>query len=88
MDEKLLQRIVVDPRIMIGKPVIRGTRVPVEAVVSRLAEGMTIRDILKDYPRLTKDDVRAALVYSAVMLRGEEVSSLARKARIGHTASC
>jgi len=57
------KRIVVDPNIMAGKPVIRGTRIPVDAILRRLEEGASIRDILEDYPNLKEEDIRAALIY-------------------------
>lgn len=56
-----LDRIVVDPDVMLGKPVIRGTRIPVELIVRKLGEGATEADLLDAYPALTADDVRAAL---------------------------
>ena len=58
-------RIEVDPDIMVGKPVIRGTRITVELVVRRFADGYTLADILDDYPHLTAEDVHAALAYAA-----------------------
>ena len=56
-----------------GKPVIKGTRVTVEAILRRLAEGLSIEDILKDYPYLTKKDIQAALLYAVKMLEGERI---------------
>jgi uncharacterized protein (DUF433 family) len=58
-------RIEVDPDIMVGKPVIRGTRITVELIVRRFADGYTLADILDDYPHLTAEDVHAALAYAA-----------------------
>jgi uncharacterized protein (DUF433 family) len=72
-EEELLERIVLDPKVMVGKPVIRGTRVPVEHVLTLLAEGLTVKEILKDYPHLTKDDVAAVLLYAARVTGREEV---------------
>jgi uncharacterized protein (DUF433 family) len=72
-EEKLLKRIVINPRIMLGKPVIKGTRLPVEIIVEKIAYGETTEDILKDYPFLTEDDIRAALLYAAKSLSHEEV---------------
>ena len=62
-------RIVVDPAIVVGKPVVRGTRVPVELVLKRLAQDLDLRSLLEAYPRLTEEDVRACLRY-AVETRG------------------
>lgn len=58
-------RIEVNPNVMMGKPVIRGTRIPVELVLRKLGEGATEADLLDAYPRLTPDDIRAALAYAA-----------------------
>jgi uncharacterized protein (DUF433 family) len=58
-------RIEVDPNVMVGKPVIRGTRITVELIVRRFADGYTLADILDDYPHLTAEDVYAALAYAA-----------------------
>ena len=60
-----LERIEVNPEIMLGKPVIRGTRIPVEIVLRKLSEGMTEADLLDAYPRLTRSDIHAALAYAA-----------------------
>ncbi len=65
-------RIEVSPRIMLGKPVIRGTRIPVEAIVRKISEGLAERDLLDVYPGLTADDIRAALAYAADTLAHEE----------------
>ena len=69
MDERYPQRITVDPKVMAGKPVIRGTRIPVELIVRMLAQGIPEGDILREYPRLQPTDIRAALDYAAPDLR-------------------
>ena len=74
MKEKhLLKRIIVDPQVMLGKPVIKGTRLPVEIILEKIAYGASFDDILKDYPFLTEDDIRAALLYAARTLSEEEI---------------
>lgn len=74
MKEKhLLKRIIVDPQVMLGKPVIKGTRLPVEIIIEKIAYGSSFDDILKDYPFLTEDDIRAALLYAARTLSQEEI---------------
>ncbi len=73
MDENWRERIVLDPAVMAGKPVIRGTRIPVELVVRMLAQGVSEQDIRAEYPRLHPEDVRAALAYAASVLAQEEV---------------
>jgi len=77
MDEQLLNRISIDPRVMTGKPVIRGTRIPVEIIVRMLAQGIPEADILREYPRLRPEDIRAALAYAAQILAHEDVFPLA-----------
>lgn len=59
------ERIVVDPAILTGKPVIKGTRLAVEFLLELLAEGWTREEILRNYPRLTAEDLQAALHYAA-----------------------
>jgi uncharacterized protein (DUF433 family) len=76
MNEQLRQRISLDPKLMLGKPVIRGTRIPVELIVRMLAQGVPESDILREYPRLQPDDIRAALAYAARGLAHEEVFPL------------
>lgn len=62
-------RIEVSPRIMRGKPVIRGARITVELIVRKLREGATESELLDAYPRLTADDIRAAIAYAAGRVR-------------------
>lgn len=65
-------RIEVTPDVMLGKPVIRNTRVPVELVLRKLAEGAAVADLLDAYPRLTEADIRACLAYAADAISHEE----------------
>jgi uncharacterized protein (DUF433 family) len=58
-------RITTDPKVMVGKPVIAGTRITVEFILGRFADGWTDKQILDNYPRLTPDDLRAAFAYAA-----------------------
>jgi len=67
------QRIVIDPAVMMGKPVIRGTRITVELILRRLAEGATEVELREDYPHLTTEDIRAAVAYAAASVAHEEV---------------
>jgi len=73
VEEKLLNRIVVNPKVMTGKPIIKGTRIPVEQILRLLAKGLTFDDILKDYPHLKKEDITAALLYAAKVMGREEI---------------
>ena len=64
--EKLdyMDRITTDPKVMVGKPVVRGTRIPVERVLARLADNPDLDDLLSAFPELTREDVRAVLAYA------------------------
>jgi uncharacterized protein (DUF433 family) len=64
-------RIEINPAVMLGKPVIRGTRIPVELILRKLSDGATEDDLLDAYPRLTRQDIRAALAYAADTLAHE-----------------
>ncbi|MCY4489499.1 MAG: DUF433 domain-containing protein [Deltaproteobacteria bacterium] len=66
-------RIVVDSKIMVGKPVVRGTRLTVEFIIDLLAQGWNETDILDNYPSLSSQDVRACLHYAGELLREEKV---------------
>ena len=65
----LLQRISVDPNICFGKPCVRGTRIWVSLILDFLANGMSVEEILEEYPQLTKESIRAAIAYGAEMSR-------------------
>lgn len=79
MPEELLKRIEINPAVMLGKPVIKGTRITVELILTKLSEGATEEDLLDAYPRLTRLDIQAGLAYAA--------SSLAHETIILQTAS-
>ncbi len=70
--EGLLRRIVSDPRVMAGKPVIRGTRITVDMVLELLASGMKPEEIAEDY-NISLEDIKAALLYAAKVLGREEI---------------
>ena len=72
-ERQLLKRITINSRVMLGKPVIRGTRLTVEIIVEKLAYGATVEDLIRDYPFITENDIRAALLYAAKRLAHEEV---------------
>ena len=69
-------RIEINPRVMLGKPVIRGTRIPVELLLRKLAEGGSVSDLLDAYPKLTEEDIRACLAYAADSIAHEDIHSL------------
>jgi uncharacterized protein (DUF433 family) len=70
---KLAERIEANPEVMLGKPVIRGTRVPVVLILRRISEGATEEDLLESYPHLTRDDIRAAVAFAADTIAYEEI---------------
>jgi len=61
-------RINIDPKILFGKPVFKGTRIPISIVLKMLRDGATFQKILNEYPRLTEDDIKAALDYSVFIV--------------------
>jgi uncharacterized protein (DUF433 family) len=67
------ERIDINPAVMMGKPVIRGTRITVELILRKLAEGSSEAELLQDYPHLTAQDIRAAVAYGAASVAHEEV---------------
>jgi len=69
----ITDRVEVNPRVMLGKPVIRGTRIPVELLLRKLSEGASEADLLEAYPGLTRDDLHAAMRYAADTLAHEQV---------------
>ena len=73
--KEIAPRIVVDEKVRFGRPVIKGTRVPVETVVSKLAGGMTVEEVAEEYD-LTRDDVLAALTYAARTVSEEQVRAV------------
>jgi uncharacterized protein (DUF433 family) len=66
-------RIEIDAAVLIGKPVIRGTRIPVELVLRKLSEGASEADLLDAYPRLTREDIQAAPAYAADLIAHETI---------------
>lgn len=71
--KSLLNRIESNSEIMLGKPVIKGTRVTVELILRKLSEDIEVDDLFKAYPHLTKDDLQAALFYASEVISGEEL---------------
>ena len=68
----ITDRIEVNPKVMMGKPVIRGTRITVELILRKLSEGAVLKDLLEAYSRLTREDIQAAIGYAADTLAHEE----------------
>ena len=76
-DEQLLQRIVLDPEVMVGKPVIRGTRLTVDFILNLLAHGSSEKEILEEYKGLTKEDIRACFLFATRTLKDTDFMPLA-----------
>jgi uncharacterized protein (DUF433 family) len=70
---KYLERIEINPKILVGKPVIKGTRIPAALILNLLANGYAVERILRAYPNLKREDVLAAIRYSAARLQRELV---------------
>ena len=73
IDMTTTDRVEINPGVMLGKPVIRGTRIPVELLLRKLSEGASESELVDAYPRLTYEDIQAALRYAADTLAHEEV---------------
>ena len=71
--ENLLNRITVNPEVLVGKPIIRGLRISVDQILKALAGGVTVQELLSDYPDLEKEDIQAALLYAADLVNEERV---------------
>jgi uncharacterized protein (DUF433 family) len=67
-DQDLMQRIAVNSKVMVGKPVIRGTRLTVELILNRMGHGATAEDLLQEYPGLTKEDIQACFLFASQSL--------------------
>jgi uncharacterized protein (DUF433 family) len=70
------ERIELNPQVLTGKPVVKGTRIAVEFVLQMLATGVSEKEILDNYPRLTGDDIRACMEYALELVRSERVFPL------------
>ena len=77
----ITDRIEINPKVMMGKPVIRGTRLTVELILRKLSEGAAERELLAAYPRLTREDIHAAIRYAADALAHEETIILSSPRR-------
>lgn len=70
------QRVVVDPKILVGKPIVRGTRLSVEFIVGLFAQGWTLQQVLDNHPGLTPEDVQACFGYTGEVLQSEQIYPL------------
>ena len=73
---KLLERITANPNIFAGKPIIRGMRISVEMILGQLAQGVSIEDILQDYPDLEREDILACIAYAYRILANESLEEI------------
>jgi uncharacterized protein (DUF433 family) len=80
-DQKLLEKIVLDPKVMVGKPIIRGTRLTVDYILNLLAHGSTEDDILKEYHGLTREDIKACILFALKSLEDTEFMPLIAESR-------
>lgn len=76
-EKQLLERITLNPKVMVGKPVIRGTRLTVEYILGLLAHGATIAEILQEYEGLVEEDIQACLIFAAKSLESTAFMPLA-----------
>jgi uncharacterized protein (DUF433 family) len=67
------ERIEMNPAVMVGKPVIRGTRIPVDMLLRKLGAGMSVEEILEDHPHITADDIRAAQAFAADYISNDQL---------------
>ncbi|MGD0994553.1 MAG: DUF433 domain-containing protein [Candidatus Bathyarchaeia archaeon] len=67
-----MDRIAIDPEVLAGKPVIKGTRIPVYLIIELLGNGLTEKEVLRQYPTLKKEDIKAALLYASKCIENEE----------------
>ena len=70
------ERIVIDPNILLGKPVVKGTRLSVEFIIELMAKGWSEAELLRNYPGLTREDIQACLSYASIVLQAERVYPL------------
>ena len=78
----ITDRIEINPKVMMGKPVIRGTRITVELILRKISEGATEKELVGAYPRLTREDIKAAIRYAADTLAHEEMVILGSSKRV------
>ncbi|MBS1253303.1 MAG: hypothetical protein MAG451_02352 [Anaerolineales bacterium] len=79
-DQQLLERIALNPKVMVGKPVIKGTRLTVEYILNLLAHGATEEEIMEEYKGLRQEDIRACILFAARSLEDMDIVPLAVEA--------
>lgn len=73
----ILNHIESNPKVMLGKPVIKGTRIPVELVLTKLSDGFSIAEIIEMYPHITEQDILSCLAYAAQVIQSEQIINAA-----------
>ena len=81
-----LDRIVMNPEILVGKPTVRGTRISVELVLKRLSQDLDLEGLFRSYPRLTREDVQACLEFAEAKVRRYRARTPAKEARTSHAS--
>ncbi|KPA17063.1 protein containing DUF433 [Candidatus Magnetomorum sp. HK-1] len=76
IDNNILNRITVNQDVMVGKPIIRGLRITVEHILKSLASGITVQELLEDYPILEKEDIQAVLLYAFEKIKNEKIFAI------------
>jgi uncharacterized protein (DUF433 family) len=71
--DEYIDRIVVNPNVLVGKPVVRGTRISVELILEHLAENPNVAELIEAYPHITVDDIKACLAYARAVVASEDV---------------
>jgi uncharacterized protein (DUF433 family) len=79
-DEQLLSRIVLNPKVMVGKPTVKGTRLTVEYILNLLAHGTTVGEVLEEYEGVTQEDIQACLLFATRSLENTSIVPLAETA--------
>jgi uncharacterized protein (DUF433 family) len=79
-DEQLLKRIVLNPKVMVGKPTLKGTRITVEYILNLLAHGTTVAEIVEEYEGITQEDIQACLLFATRSLESTTFMPLAESA--------
>jgi uncharacterized protein (DUF433 family) len=78
MQSQLLDRVTINPEVMVGKPTIRGLRISVKQILKALAGGVTSQELLEDYPELEPEDIQAVLLYAAELVSEEQVFEIGK----------
>ena len=84
MGKEITDRILLDPEVLGGKPVIKGTRIPIYLILALLGNGLTEKEVIREYPALKDEDIKAALLYAAKLLENKKIILLLKKKKELH----